>query len=302
MTNFVPLTDRDDWYPAYRRRRLDAHLALGVPAAAAEALVDQSVDPEYDWTAVAIDDADGRRVGRLVLGIVRPQGTPVGRIVELWTDPALDADGGHRRAARGWARAWCAERAAQRMSVVLAEPDETFADLPIRAQSRFKAIASAPEGPSAVLVRPMAEDEFPAWLAEEKEQYVADIVRSGVKTPEEARKQAEQDYLDVLPDGLATPETTVLTVESAGVPVASVWLRHNYLPGVSFLYSVTVGAEHRGRGLGRSAMVLADRAVVAAGDLALLFNVFGGNHVALSLYDSAGYAVLDESRSLPLDG
>ncbi|WP_354644241.1 GNAT family N-acetyltransferase [Kitasatospora camelliae] len=304
MSSFTPLADRSDWYPAFRQRHLDSYRATGVPAAAAELLVDQLLDPAQDWTAVAVTDGNGRRIGQAVVGVIDPQGRSIGRIVDLWTDPAEDPTGDHHRAARAWAQAWCTEHAARRVAVRLAEPHPSFAGYPVRSQTRYKALASptaaAAGRADGVTTRPMTGAEYPAWVAGEQESYIADIVRSGTKTAEEARKQAEQEFLELLPDGPATADTAILVIEADGAQVGVVWLRHGYLPGVSYLYTVAVHPEHRGRGFGRAAMAVADETSAAAGDLGLMFNVFGGNDVAMNLYTSAGYLVLEESRSIDL--
>ncbi|MDJ0343598.1 GNAT family N-acetyltransferase [Streptomyces sp. H10-C2] len=78
------------------------------------------------------------------------------------------------------------------------------------------------------------------------------------------------------------------------------WLKHHHIPGVTFGFSLEIDAEHRGRGYGRAAMAVGERATVEAGDSALMFNVFGGNDVAMNLYTSAGYRVVAEARSIEL--
>ncbi|MFD3940628.1 hypothetical protein ACFWSF_38190 [Streptomyces sp. NPDC058611] len=47
-------------------------------------------------------------------------------------------------------------------------------------------------------------------------------------------------------------------------------------------------------------MNVAEWATRQGGDEAAMFNVFGGNEVAMSLYDSTGFAVLDEYGSIDL--
>ncbi|GAA2798887.1 hypothetical protein GCM10010441_24890 [Kitasatospora paracochleata] len=300
MSSPTPLADTADWYPTFRRRHLDTYRAAGVPVPAAELLVDQLLDPAHGWTAAAITDPDGQRIGQVVVGAVEREGRTIGRIVDLWTAPDTDPDGAHRHAAHAWARRWCEEHAAERVTVRLAEPHPSFTDYPVRSQVRFKAIGSAPGPVDGVTARPMTEAEYPEWVREEQDGYVADIVRSGSRTAEEARTQAEQEFRELLPQGLGTPATTVLVIEAEGSRVGVAWLNHGYLPGVSYLYSVAVDPTHRGRGYGRAAMAVSDAATLAAGDRALMFNVFGGNDVAMGLYTSAGYHVLEESRSVDL--
>lgn len=47
-------------------------------------------------------------------------------------------------------------------------------------------------------------------------------------------------------------------------------------------------------------MAAGEQATLAAGDSALMFTVWGGNEVAMNLYTSAGYQVIEESRSIDL--
>lgn len=47
-------------------------------------------------------------------------------------------------------------------------------------------------------------------------------------------------------------------------------------------------------------MAVGERAAFAAGESALMFTVWGGNEVAMNLYTSAGYGILDEERSVEL--
>ncbi|MFJ1757894.1 GNAT family N-acetyltransferase [Kitasatospora sp. NPDC088134] len=298
---FAPLTELSDWYPAFRQRHLDRYLAAGLPPAAAHRSVEELLDTAQDLAAVAVLDADGRRVGQATALVVDPGGRAIGRVVDLWTDPDLDAAGAHRRAALDWARAWCAGRAARGLAVRLAEPDDCFDAFPVRSQTRFKAFgAGAAPVVEGVTIRPMTADEFPGWMGEEQEGYVADIVRSGSRSEPEAREQSAKEFAELLPAGLATPDTSLLVIEADGARVGAVWLRHGYLPEVGYLYSVAVDPAHRGRGFGRAAMAVAEAVCAAAGDRGLMFNVFGGNDVAMNLYTSTGYLVLEEHRSIDL--
>lgn len=47
-------------------------------------------------------------------------------------------------------------------------------------------------------------------------------------------------------------------------------------------------------------MAAGEQATLAAGDSALMFTVWGGNEVAMNLYTSAGYQVVEEGRSIGL--
>jgi ribosomal protein S18 acetylase RimI-like enzyme len=297
MTSIVLLTQDSSWYQEFRQRHLAAYQARGMSPAAADRQADELLDRSQDWTAAAITDDDGRRVGQVVVGIVDPGGRSIGRIVDLWTEPSAAA---HRPAALAWAQGWCEQHAARRVAVRLAEPDAVFEGYPLRSQVRFKAIDTAARPDARVTARPMTETEYPVWVDQEHEWYAEEIVRAGGKPLEDARTEAEEAYQSLLPKGLATADTSILVLEAEGAQVGVVWLRHGHLPGVSYLYSIAVHPPYQGRGFGRAAMAVSELTSLAAGDRALMFNVFGGNDVAMNLYTSTGYAVMEESRALDL--
>lgn len=59
----------------------------------------------------------------------------------------------------------------------------------------------------------------------------------------------------------------------------------------AYVYDVGVAEEHRGRGHGRSLMLLAERVALADGMDTLGLHVFADNTPALRLYESLGYRV-----------
>lgn len=207
MTDFALLAASSDWEPAYRQRLIDAYRATGLPEPAAAEFATSVIEQGDEWTAAAILDEDGRRIGQVVVSLTEQQGSTAGRIGELWTDADHDAQGSHRRAAHTWARRWCAEHGAGRVGVRLAAPDELFADYPVRAQTRIKVVTTPAEPPAGVTHRPMTEAEYPAWLAAGQERYAAEMVQAGARTPEQARQKAEEDYRTLLPEGVSTPTT-----------------------------------------------------------------------------------------------
>ncbi len=77
-------------------------------------------------------------------------------------------------------------------------------------------------------------------------------------------------------------------------------MKHGHLPGVTYGYSLHVQERHRGKGYGRAAMAAGEQVALAAGDSMLMFTVWGGNEVAMNLYTSAGYHVVEERRSIDL--
>jgi GNAT superfamily N-acetyltransferase len=300
MTEFGILGDSTEWQQDFERRLRASYAAAGLHSAAAERMFEDASAGIGDWTVAEIKDA-GTRVGHVAV-VVTEDGKDAlaGRMGDLHVE-APHAGRGHERAARDWAEAWCAQRGAHRLDIRLARPDDgLFDDYGVRGQLRTRRVISPPEPLDGVTARPMTPAEYPEWVTSERAAYVVDIVRSGAMDQEEAVRKSDRDFAKLLPEGLATPDTTLLVLEADGERIGTGWLKHGYLPGVTYGYSLFIQEEHRGRGYGRAAMAAGEQATLAAGDSMLMFTVWGGNEVAMNLYTSAGYRVVEESRSLGL--
>ncbi|MET9855670.1 GNAT family N-acetyltransferase [Streptomyces sp. NPDC006450] len=294
------VSDRGQWRSGFEERVLAGYRAAGCPDPLARALRDRALKGIDDWT-VATDGA-----GWIAVGVSEDNGATVGRIHDLTASDTATA--------REWAERWCAEQGARRVEVRLTggavagagagagagAPAGPFAGYSVRGQSRMRAIAEHPALPPGLTVRRLTEEEYPGWYAGEEAAYVADIVRAGVLTPEQAKAKSDEDFARHLPQGYRTPGHAFYALEADGQVIGTGWVNHGFLPGVTFGFSLEVYEEHRGRGYGRAAMAVGEWATRQGGDQALMFNVFGGNEVAMGLYDSTGFAVLDEFRSLPL--
>ncbi|MCX4773816.1 GNAT family N-acetyltransferase [Streptomyces sp. NBC_01260] len=298
MTEFNVLGDSTQWQKDFEQRLRASYTAAGLGAAATERMVGDIRAGTGDWTVAGITDA-GTRVGYVAV-VVAGDDPFAGRIADLHVE-ARHVGRGHEEAARDWAERWCAERGARRLDIRLIEPaGELFDDYGVRGQLRARHIGSPPEPVEGVTVRPMTQAEYPEWLASEKLAYVGDIVRAGATSPEDAARKSDDDFAKLIPEGLATPETTLLVLEAAGERIGTGWLKHGHLPGATYGYSLHIDERYRGKGYGRAAMASGEQATLAAGDSVLMFTVWGGNEVAMSLYTSVGYRIVEEYRSLGL--
>lgn len=142
-----------------------------------------------------------------------------------------------------------------------------------------------------VRLRPMRPDEYPAFVAASKAGYTHDMVVHGGTLPAIAEKKSEDDHAAILPDGLATAGQWIFVVESDGEGVGHLWVAERGTPErrTLFIYGVDIDEEHRGRGFGRAAMLLAEGEARDRGIGRVELNVFGGNEVARGLYRSLGY-------------
>ncbi|BFV59524.1 hypothetical protein KCMC57_up46280 [Kitasatospora sp. CMC57] len=283
MSEIAVVTDRSDWQSGFEQRILTAYRAAGCSEPLARALLERALKGVEEWT-VATDGT-----GWIAVGVTADNGTSVGRIHDL-TVP----DG------RAWAEQWCADQGARQVEVRLVGGPGQFADYPVRGQNRMRLAAEQPGLPPGLAVRRLTEQEYPAWYAGETAAYVADIVRAGALTPEQARQKSDRDFERYLPQGYLTPGHAFYAMEAGGEVIGTGWVNHGFLPGVTFGFSLEVHPEHRGKGYGRAAMAVGEWATRQGGDEAMMFNVFGGNEVAMRLYDATGFAVLDEYRSIDL--
>ncbi|WP_328492620.1 GNAT family N-acetyltransferase [Streptomyces sp. NBC_00414] len=299
MTEFGILDDSTEWQADFERRLRASYTAAGLGVDGVERRLQGVRDDIGDWTVAEIMDA-GTRVGYVAVVVADHNGTLAGRVGDLRVD-VPHAGQGHEQAARDWAEEWCAERGARRLDVRLTEPaDGLFGDYRVRGQARLRRIGSRPELADGVTVRPMTPAEYPDWLAYEKAAYVDDIVRSGALAPEEARRKSDLDFAKVIPEGLSTPGNTFLVLEAAGGTIGTGWLKHRYLPGVTYGYSLNIEEKHRRKGYGLVAMAAGEQATLAAGDSALMFTVWGGNEAATKLYTRAGYRIVEENLAIGL--
>jgi ribosomal protein S18 acetylase RimI-like enzyme len=138
-----------------------------------------------------------------------------------------------------------------------------------------------------VTIRPAEGEELTALIDASRAMYAADMVENAGLDVESARKKAEADF----ESALKLPTQRFYVVEEDGSPVGRLWLadRETEAGATLFVYDITIDAQHRGRGLGRAAMDVAEREARARGQSRVELNVHGGNAVARGLYRSRGY-------------
>jgi ribosomal protein S18 acetylase RimI-like enzyme len=150
----------------------------------------------------------------------------------------------------------------------------------------------------------MTPDEFAQWQDQIAEDYAAEQVAAGRWPSAGAVERARDENRELLPEALETPRMLLLRgVDDDGEPVGRAWASLDHprgAPGVAFLYDIEVLEPCRGRGYGRALLMAVEDAVREAGAQALELNVFGTNQTAISLYSSAGYAVITQQMRKPL--
>jgi ribosomal protein S18 acetylase RimI-like enzyme len=131
-----------------------------------------------------------------------------------------------------------------------------------------------------VALRPLRDDELPAFFARGRTEYERQLVEFAHMDAEEARTKADRDFVPV--DGRPP-----YAVEAEGRVVGSLWFAE--MRGRAYLYEVWIDPAARGRGFGRAAMQALEAEARQRGLRGVEFNVWAGNDVARSLYRSLGY-------------
>ncbi|MFJ8624499.1 GNAT family N-acetyltransferase [Kitasatospora sp. NPDC093550] len=169
-----------------------------------------------------------------------------------------------------------------------------------RMRTMTKRLAGAPALPAGLVVRPVAADALQPWLDRGAERFARSLVASGL-TEEQARAKSGGGRQNLLPQGVDTPGvvlTALYGADGGPEPYGTLWvaLHLRDLPDgepLAWVMVVEVSPAHRGRGHGRTLMLLAERECLAAGVRTLGLNVFTDNAVAVRLYESLGYRVTE---------
>ncbi|MCP3817096.1 GNAT family N-acetyltransferase [Streptomyces sp. A3M-1-3] len=240
---------------------------------------------------------NSRPVGMIELGTDSRFGPSVGRIASLHIDEQ------DRRRGRATVAALAAEEVLRGWGCVRVEVSIPAAaaaarhlasalGYTVRNRNMLKRLpAEPPVLPAGSEGRPMSGAEYAVWIEHTRQGYVRNLVGRGIPE-EQARAKSDSDHASALPGGERTPDTYVGVLRHEGTPVGTLWVALRPMgPGMpgAYVFDVEVAVEHRGRGHGRTLMLLAEREARAAGVAELGLNVYADNTPAVSLYDSLGY-------------
>lgn len=146
-------------------------------------------------------------------------------------------------------------------------------------------------GAMPIKLVPVSTAGFPQWLERSQNEYAADLITLG-DTKEEAHERAAGTLRKSFPDGAPRPDNAVFDlVDHSGSTVGYVWVGRDNSddPRSWWIWDIVVDPAHRGKGLGRSGMQLAEEYAHSQGATTLGLSVFGFNRAARGLYESLGY-------------
>jgi GNAT superfamily N-acetyltransferase len=136
-------------------------------------------------------------------------------------------------------------------------------------------------------------DDLARWVPAIYAGYVDERIGAG-EGREAAWTAAAAQREQLFPGGSPAEGQHVMNLVLDGAEVGVLWIGRPLggQEGVWFVFYVEIDDNHRGQGLGRDAMIAAERWATEHGGSRIELNVFGPNTVARSLYESLGYQVL----------
>jgi ribosomal protein S18 acetylase RimI-like enzyme len=146
-----------------------------------------------------------------------------------------------------------------------------------------------------IRLRPLRDDELPAFIEHGKREYERSLVEDAGLTPGDATTKTERDYAALFPEGARQSNQRIYALEDAesGEQVGRLFWAERVPPegkaARCYLYDIEIDERFRGRGLGRRAMKLLEQEARSAGLPGIDLNVWGDNDVARSLYRSLGF-------------
>ncbi|ARF54441.1 GNAT family N-acetyltransferase [Streptomyces gilvosporeus] len=237
---------------------------------------------------------NSRRVGGIRLRTDARFGPVAGRI------EALDIDRPDRHRGRATVAALAAEEVlrgwgCRQIEVTVPAASEAVVRLAAalgyteRSRRMTKALDAPPGLPEGSQERRMGAAEYPAWRAAAIAEHIR--VQTALGVPRERAERASYEgHAEMLPDGPDTHGHALRILRHDGVDVGTLWLAVE-IPGHpgGYVVDVRVDPAHRGRGHGRTLMLVAERLCLAAGQPVLGLTVYADNAPALGLYEALGY-------------
>ena len=114
----------------------------------------------------------------------------------------------------------------------------------------------------------------------------------GGESKDVAAAHARDSMQRLWPDGRLAAGQHLYAAEVDGDVVGALWLSETTPDGAAgngWIYDIEIHDPHRGKGYGRDLICAAEKLALELGCSSLGLNVFGGNEVAISLYQSLGF-------------
>lgn len=127
------------------------------------------------------------------------------------------------------------------------------------------------------------------------EHYMADKIRAGNLSPENAQEQIQKEVAQLLPEGLHTPQHTFFEIRDleSGAKVGILWIFFNPQDRrkQAFIYDIEIHDAYRRQGYASQALLALEDYLRRQGAERIGLHVFGFNKEAQALYLKLGYEI-----------
>jgi GNAT superfamily N-acetyltransferase len=164
-----------------------------------------------------------------------------------------------------------------------------------RATNMLLRLDAPPADPGGLELRGMSEERFEEFFATLVRDYADELHAAGMSR-EAADEQSRTQSAQLIPDGVGSPGQEFFTAWVGTEPVGHLWLSTER--PMAFVYDVAVREDQRRKGYGAAIMNAGARWAREHGHPSLGLNVFAHNTGARALYDSLGYVVTVDFRTL----
>ncbi|CAM3305283.1 putative N-acetyltransferase YycN [Klebsiella spallanzanii] len=158
-----------------------------------------------------------------------------------------------------------------------------------------------------ILLRPMRDDEYLAYLDYFIPDYTAEITANYALSPSDALAQAQREIAADLPDGVNTRGQILLClftdIEDVETQIGYLWYKPDDAMRSAFIYDFYIFPALQGQGLGKQAMVAFEKELKSKGISQIKLRVAGDNQRARHVYEATGFRVtgINMSKNIPVD-
>lgn len=146
-----------------------------------------------------------------------------------------------------------------------------------------------------ILLRPMREDEYPAYLEYFIPDYAQEIASNYPLSGQDPTAKAEQEIAMQLPNGVNTPGQVLLClidpVDSAGRHVGYLWYKPDFVQRSVFIYDFYIFNAYQGQGLAKKALRAFELDLQEQGFEQIKLRVAADNVRARHVYETTGFGV-----------
>ncbi len=154
-----------------------------------------------------------------------------------------------------------------------------------------------------LLLSPVKESEFPAFIAEVYEDYAQSRAEADHVSLKVARGGIMRTMFRDLPQGMDTPHNDFyhLREVEGHTLVGRLWTTLDLVPVRSLYVSeIMIYQAHRRKGYATAAMKAVEEFAIEAGCVSISLNVFAPNKPARRLYEKVGLRVVSRQMSKPV--